>query len=104
MSSHHRALGRHNARYSPLKPYPIILQDILGRSRQTLDTRDVLFDAAPESMLLFALMERGEVAMMPAEHHPASNNIALIGRSSRPVGVAYDPIEQVRTHAKRIIE
>ena len=64
----------------------------------------MLFDAAPESMLLFALMERGEVAMIPADHHPASNNIALIGRSSRPVGVAYDPIEQVRTPVKRILE
>ena len=59
-----------------------------------------MFHAAPESMLLFALMERGEVAMIPADHHPASNNIALIGRSSRPVGVAYDPIEQVRTQCE----
>ena len=46
-------------------------------------------------MLLFAHMGKGEVTMVSKSHTPGDNNMALIGRSSRPVAVAYDPLTQV---------
>ena len=51
-------------------------------------------------MLLFAHMGRGEVNMVSKASSAGDNNMAVIGRSTRPVGVTYDPITQVNIHSE----
>jgi hypothetical protein len=54
--------------------------------------------SAPEKILLFAAADDGEVGFMDVDgfgrHEEAERHI--VGRSMRPVAVAYDPLHKVR--------
>ena len=54
--------------------------------------QDVIFLPEPEEALFLALMDRGEIVMTSAQAE--DDDIVLIARSSRPVAVTYDAVQQ----------
>ena len=66
----------------------------LSRNQSELSSqpRDVLILPEPEEALFVALMDRGEIVMTSA--HAEDDDVVLIGRSSRPVAVTYDAVQQ----------
>ena len=53
------------------------------------------FFSAPEHIVLYTSAGRGVVGMYDANNQEEFVDQYIIGRSPRPVAVAYDPIEQV---------
>ena len=56
--------------------------------------------AEPSEFLLYALTETGEVGMLDADSGSVSRVRTLIGTSTRPVAVTYDPLKQVCTYIR----
>ena len=52
---------------------------------------------APTEVLFYALTQQGIVGYVDLDQSTADMDRYLVGRSDRPVAVAYDPVEQVKT-------
>jgi len=59
----------------------------------------VVYISVPDTLLLYADAQYGLVGLVDLNTHPLSlNDLHVVGRSSRPVGVTYDPQQEVWTN------
>ena len=55
----------------------------------------LLSPSATEAFLLYSRVDTGEVGFVVVNEPKHNDDVHLVGYSSTPVGVAYDPVTQV---------
>lgn len=54
-----------------------------------------VFSSVPSEFLLYCDAYYGHVGLIDVSSDPVTRDLHLIAYSSRPIGVAYDPVNQV---------